>query len=1035
MNVPLLSLLLALATCTFAQAQDTGIVPRMRTINALLDEVRATAIDSREVAQARVMVNSEPVESLDRKALIDFLVDRAEAAAVLGDSVRQRADLRRAMSLAKPGERFGRDLTLSSDSIVSRLMSAEFSGGDIREGTRLAEQLTSPDHTPGWRLAALSTLSQLHRERGNIKGIMDTLGQAESVYRDAMRRNTWRDWRFDSTRQIEAIRGMTALSLGKPEEAELSLRRAIRAAQDFIPLSRAIRARGSRLASAEYYEFALFEGLEIDLVLTLLPQGKLAESEYIARSVLDRRLERLRVVNASTRTPIQRLADVFVVAGRFTEAESLLRQALDIMQKSGYESTSTRMLISRRSLANSLVAQERWAESLSEFSATRAAAALSDLKGGLFGGPSAFEAYALIMTGQLSAAIPALRSLVRWYRDAGRDADVAAIVARGFLAKALMRDGKREEAGVLFEEVMPAFAGDTGALADANLTPFLQLQRRWIIESYLEFVSDTAGKSGQASGDESQVWLALSAVDRLNGLSVQRAIQDAAVRTAASVAGLAPLARKHQDLKNEIDALYAMLGLAIGNQSTMGPDVVLEIRKRLGSATEELTKASTTIDREFPAYRDLLRPKSPTQLTMRAALRPGEVALVVYPGTTSTYVWAIPQQGAIAFHVAPMGRHEVQTQVSNLRRALDPNAFGIHTAIPEFNMQAAHALYESIIRPVEPTIGGARHLLVIAHGALAQVPFGILPTSGAEVRAGADLVFAEYKAMPWLIRRLAITQLPSMASLVTLRGQATGSPNRKSFAGFGDPIFSESQSPIGQLESGPVVRGVRVAMRDYSRAMTLDSSQLAQLPRLPDTADEIRDIARSLNADPQHDVFLGRDANEKEVKTRDLSNRKVIAFATHGLIPGELNGLTQPALALSAPDVAGVEGDGLLTLEEVLGLKLDADWVVLSACNTAAGDGAGADAITGLGRAFLYAGTRALLVSSWPVETVSARLITTGIFARQAVDATLTRAEALRQSILDVLSNRVATDSAGKPAYSYAHPLFWAPFSLIGDGS
>lgn len=372
---------------------------------------------------------------------------------------------------------------------------------------------------------------------------------------------------------------------------------------------------------------------------------------------------------------------------------------------------------------------------------------------------------------------------------------------------------------------------------------------------------------------------------------------------------------------------------------------------------------------------------------------------------------------------------------SSGRRALDPNAFGIHTEIPAFDLQAAHALYNAIVKAVEPTIDGARHLLVIAHGTLAQVPFALLSTAANEVRPDDQLAFAEYKAVPWLIQRLATSQLPSLASLVTLRGQVAGNPSRRSFAGFGDPIFSKSQSLIGQLDSGIAVRGIRVAMRDYSRAMKLDSSQLAQLPRLPDTADEIRDIARSLNADPELDVFLGRNANEKEVKTRDLSNRKVIAFATHGLIPGELNGLTQPALALSAPDVAGVDGDGLLTMEEVLGLKLDADWVVLSACNTAAGDGAGADAITGLGRAFFYAGTRAILASNWPVETVSARLITTGVFARQAVDATLSRAEALRQSILNVLSNRVATDNAGKPAYSYAHPLFWAPFTLIGDGS
>ena len=83
-------------------------------------------------------------------------------------------------------------------------------------------------------------------------------------------------------------------------------------------------------------------------------------------------------------------------------------------------------------------------------------------------------------------------------------------------------------------------------------------------------------------------------------------------------------------------------------------------------------------------------------------------------------------------------------------------------------------------------------------------------------------------------------------------------------------------------------------------------------------------------------------------------------FATHGLAPGELNGLTQPALALSAPDIAGVKGDGLLTMEEIFALKLNADWVVLSACNTGAATGAGAEAASGLGqRLFLCRRARA----------------------------------------------------------------------------
>jgi CHAT domain-containing protein len=191
----------------------------------------------------------------------------------------------------------------------------------------------------------------------------------------------------------------------------------------------------------------------------------------------------------------------------------------------------------------------------------------------------------------------------------------------------------------------------------------------------------------------------------------------------------------------------------------------------------------------------------------------------------------------------------------------------------------------------------------------------------------------------------------------------------------------------------------------------------------------------ALHADPSKDVFVGRDANEKRVETMDLSNRKVVMFATHGLVPGDLNGLTQPALALSAPSVADIDGDGLLTLDEVLALRLNADWVVLSACNTATGDGAGAEAVSGLGRAFFYAGTRALLVSNWPVETTSARALTTDLFRRQAADASLTRAEALRQAELALIDGPGYLDPETKAAaFSYAHPIFWAPFSLVGDG-
>jgi CHAT domain-containing protein len=119
---------------------------------------------------------------------------------------------------------------------------------------------------------------------------------------------------------------------------------------------------------------------------------------------------------------------------------------------------------------------------------------------------------------------------------------------------------------------------------------------------------------------------------------------------------------------------------------------------------------------------------------------------------------------------------------------------------------------------------------------------------------------------------------------------------------------------------------------------------------------------------------------------------------------------------------------------EVLALKLNADWVVLSACNTATGAGAGAEAVSGLGRAFFYAGARTLLVTNWAVDSASARELVTDLFRRQAGDANLTRAEALRQAMLGVMDGPGFKDADGKAVYAYAHPMCWAPYSIVGDG-
>jgi CHAT domain-containing protein len=184
-------------------------------------------------------------------------------------------------------------------------------------------------------------------------------------------------------------------------------------------------------------------------------------------------------------------------------------------------------------------------------------------------------------------------------------------------------------------------------------------------------------------------------------------------------------------------------------------------------------------------------------------------------------------------------------------------------------------------------------------------------------------------------------------------------------------------------------------------------------------------VAKNVGA-PESDIHLGADATETAVKSTDLSPYRVVYFATHGLVAGELKGLAEPALVLSLPREATDLDDGLLTASEVAQLNLNADWVVLSACNTAAGDKPGAEALSGLARAFFYAGARALLVSHWPVDSEAATRLATTTFEALRKDPTIGRAEALRRAMLAYMTD------ASNPWNAY--PDYWAPFSVVGEG-
>jgi CHAT domain-containing protein len=764
--------------------------------------------------------------------------------------------------------------------------------------------------------------------------------------------------------------------------------------------------------------------------------GHLVDAEIDARQALLNWLKLGGKYNLNTARIIGVFANILVEQARYAEAEQLTRSMIEIYQALGAERDSQVYAIGLNQLAGILALQGHWTEAAKTYVALSEATRNWEISRREEVGLDVTRILTAYEVNDLVTGVELAQRLLA--RQAARfgERHLETALARGVLATGFFRAGREADALREFAVAAPliisgmqdAQSDDDDAVANAAREQRIQ----YVMETYLNLLA----RGGNAAPES------LVVAETIRGHSVQKALTEASARATARDPDLAELARTEQDLQKQASA---QLG-ALNNMLALSPaerdeKAVAVLRGEIAELRTRHTAVRADLAARFPGYADLVNPKPPSIDQIAASLTSDEAVLSFYFGMKSSFVWTIRKSQPALFVQLDIAPSDVTAKVTRLRAALEPQAAMI-SDIPPFDIDLAHQLYAALLKPVEDGWKPAGNLIVVTNGALGLLPLSLLPTAPAQLDSNEEPLFANYRAVPWLARTHGVTVMPSASALLTLRKLPAGSSSRKQFIAFGDPYFNREQADqakeldkkVEVADASNVRRGLALKRRNSPQLTGVDSAQLGLLPRLPDTSEELRSIALALRTDPAKVLNLGMEASEKNVKATDLSDFKVIAFATHGLVPGELDGLTQPALALSSPAVTGNEGDGLLTMEEVLGLKLDADWVVLSACNTGAGAGAGAEAASGLGLAFFYAGTRALLVTNWSVHSQSARELVTDLFKRQADDPKLTRGEALRQAMMALADGPGYVGVDGKTEFAYAHPLFWAPYSIIGDG-
>jgi CHAT domain-containing protein/tetratricopeptide (TPR) repeat protein len=970
----------------------------------------------------RLLALPLPAEPAARFALLKQQAGAAQALEQRGRYVELLAELAR-VGRSQPG----------GEVWIRHYLSAEFIWGSSGQALSAADAFAG-DTSLALPTRAAAALRQVYalaqaRDRAQMERMWS---RAQGLVRQALEAQGGREPEAALRLRVDFLQVRSEIERwqGRQADAVASLREAVRLAQQGVEAARRLPGGGQRPLRDPLVQdaYGWYDGSQGMLTYALVRQGRAPEAVQVGQGNLA--LWRAGQLSDSLGARWSyRLAQAQVASRQYAAALENAQRADDMLQRAGASPASHTRWLARQEQVRALIGLRRWPEAdafYREFLGSLPADSLARDRA------SDWRLRALLAAkaGRFDEALDTVERIYRFRLRLYGEAHPQTHEAAGVRALVRVLKGPNPDLAGAWGDYQLLFAAllDTpGGWTDLDLSG----ARGFVLGlAFDEFLREIAARA--LRGDKlDPAWTdrAMQVSDRLQAGAAQRALTDATARVLAATpqlremldaeAGLRAAAaasngslstlladedrvrrrNSSEDTKSELKALAdgerKKRQKALADELAAVREQVRLQREQAQASREALTLQRERIAKSYPAYADLVTPALPSPAALQKLLSPGEALLVVQPLESATLAWLITPGSPARFAVSAVGAEAWGAKVTQIRTALDLSKGNL----PPLPVAALHEVWRELLAPLTSSAPPVeiRSLLVAADGALAALPFA------------ATLTAPEPGA--FLARHMAVTQLPSASALFALRRAAAPAPAAKPFYGVGDPLFKSGAAVVGGRS------GLKESATRYDAAWGFS---YGDIPPLPETRAELTALAKALGADAGRDLLLGAAATREAVLAAPLGDRRVVAFATHGLMPGELPGISKPALALAAgPDA---QASPLLELDDVLTLRLNAQAVLLSACNTAAGEQGGA-AMSGLVRGFFFAGSRSVMATHWSVETASAAALTSATFA-----STAPRAEALRLAQVRMIEGQLG---GGR----WAHPFYWAGYALFGDPS